>query len=124
MRVALGASCSPAPNSSSAGCAFEDLDLETRPGERQRRGQPADPGAGDERAAGHGSRRLMKFALGGNRVAAERGVVDESRRAIGANRFRSPPMSMKMWGWSNGGLAPVHMNSFTPTLIVATPGSL
>ena len=33
-------------------------------------------------------------------------------------------MSIKMCGWSNGGFAPVHMNSFTRTLIVGIPGSL
>ncbi len=31
---------------------------------------------------------------------------------------------MKICGWSNGGLAPVHMNSFTATRMVGTPGSL
>ncbi len=70
------------------GRAFEDLDLEILPRERERGGQPADPGAGDERATRHGSRRVVKFALGGNRVRAERRIIDEARRAIGADRFR------------------------------------
>src|SRR5262245_26973360 len=36
----------------------------------------------------------------------------------------SPPMSQNTCGWSNGGVAPMHMNSLAPISITATPGSL
>src|ERR1700692_4192319 len=36
----------------------------------------------------------------------------------------SLPRSRKTWGWSNGGLAPTHMNSCEPISITETPASL
>src|SRR5438270_4224334 len=36
----------------------------------------------------------------------------------------SSPMSQNTCGWSNGGVAPMHMNSFAPISITAAPTSL
>src|SRR6202035_1570553 len=33
-------------------------------------------------------------------------------------------MSQNMWGWSNGGVAPTHMNFVAPISMTGTPGSL
>ena len=57
-------------------------------------------------------------------MRAEARVVDEAGRAIGADRLGVAAHVDEDMGWSNGGRAPVHMNSLTPTRIVAAPGSL
>ena len=123
MRVALGVICSPAPNSASSSARSNIATSNPALSSASADGEAADAGAGDQRAR-HGLRPSRELALARLGVGAERGVVDEAGRAIGADRFRIATHVDEDMGMVEGRCGPVHINSFTPTRIVATPGSL
>ncbi len=62
-------------------------DLETRPRQRQSRGESADPGAGDDGAPAHASGRVAELAFGRLAGAAQR---SRRKRSGSSNRNRSP----------------------------------
>ena len=60
------------------------------------------------------------LAACGSRLGSWRNNVEQ----YGHMASLASPISMKMWGWSNGGFSPTHMNSLAPISITGTPGVL
>ncbi len=54
---------------------------------------------------------------------AKTGIIDIERRAVGAQDLAVGAMSRNTCGWSNGGRAPMQLNSFTPMKIFSAPWS-
>ena len=73
------------------GRALEDLDLPARPPQRDRGGQPADPGADDDGVAGHGAATNTTQRSGGggsSRVSAQMSAISAASSVAGPPGLR------------------------------------